>query len=94
MREGAAKLRTLHGTASSARVALACFSAAFSRGVTPITAVAGGAASEGEHPEERNPEGPSFAKDMAGDQVRMIHAYVLDQAKHASAASTLAAGGH
>jgi quinohemoprotein ethanol dehydrogenase len=39
---------------------------------------------------------PSFAKDMSSDQVRMIHAYVLDQAKQASSASTLAerGGGH
>jgi quinohemoprotein ethanol dehydrogenase len=37
---------------------------------------------------------PSFAKDMSSDQVRMIHAYVLDQARKASSASTVAEGGH
>ena len=37
---------------------------------------------------------PSFAKDIDSDQVRMIHAYVLDQARHASAVSNLAVGGH
>jgi mono/diheme cytochrome c family protein len=37
---------------------------------------------------------PSFAKDMSSDQVRQIHAYVIDQARHASSASTVAQGGH
>jgi mono/diheme cytochrome c family protein len=37
---------------------------------------------------------PSFAKDMTSDQVRMIHAFVIDQARHASAAKQLAEGGH
>ena len=37
---------------------------------------------------------PSFAKDISSDQVRMIHAYVLDQAKKASTVHQLAEGGH
>ena len=38
---------------------------------------------------------PSFAKDMSSDQVRMIHAYVIDQAGKAATVSTVAAaGGH
>jgi quinohemoprotein ethanol dehydrogenase len=38
---------------------------------------------------------PSFAKDMSSDQVRMIHAYVIDQARKAATVSTVAAaGGH
>jgi len=37
---------------------------------------------------------PSFAKDLSSDQVQMIHAYVLDQARHAPARSVPAAGGH
>jgi hypothetical protein len=37
---------------------------------------------------------PSFAKDMTSDQVRMIHAFVIDQARHASGPNTVAVGGH
>ena len=37
---------------------------------------------------------PSFAKDLSSDQVRMIHAYVLEQARQASNVRTLAEGGH
>jgi len=37
---------------------------------------------------------PSFAKDISSDQVRMIQAYVLDQARQVSAVSKPAEGGH
>jgi hypothetical protein len=37
---------------------------------------------------------PSFTKDMSSDQARMIHAFVIDQARTASSARTLAEGGH
>ena len=37
---------------------------------------------------------PSFAKDLSSDQVRMIQAYVLGQARQAAGASASAAGGH
>ena len=37
---------------------------------------------------------PSFAKDISSDQVRMIEAYVLDQARQVSSLSRAAEGGH
>jgi len=37
---------------------------------------------------------PSFAKDVTSDQVRMIHAYVLDQARHAATVRKPDVGGH
>jgi quinohemoprotein ethanol dehydrogenase len=37
---------------------------------------------------------PSFANDISSDQVRMIQAFVLDQARHVSAPSAVPAGGH
>jgi mono/diheme cytochrome c family protein len=37
---------------------------------------------------------PSFAKDISSDQVRMIQAYVLDQARQVSSVSRAAESGH
>ena len=37
---------------------------------------------------------PSFAKDISSDQVRLIQAYVLDQARQVSSVSKPVEGGH
>jgi mono/diheme cytochrome c family protein len=37
---------------------------------------------------------PSFARDLSSDQVRMIHAYVLDQAGRSPAVQAPLGGGH